>query len=374
MRRLYTFLTALRLVALPAPRAAAPPRAHAALLGLGGAHRRRRARPAADGPAGGDRAGRRAAGAPTTPGRACRGRRPALGPARVPSVFDARALASLYPGSVRRYRVDFKGPRHAARLPLADRASRASAERPPCSSTAAGSARNTDPYTPVHGRRARAAARARPTSWSWSSTAARTRTCPRAGGTGAASSARSTWSRSGAPTSRDLGTMSEVTLPRAGRPAAAPRCCWTACCERSGTRRIAPRLEVRLRSPRGRMTTAHFRLGRLSAASGGGSGSRCRCRRPQLWSPERPAALLGADHAARPRRGPAGGPPQRGSALGHGQARAPVPEQPPRPAARRLDPRGHAGPRRRAHAAPTWTGSCATSRTWARTSRARTTC
>jgi len=30
--------------------------------------------------------------------------------ARVPSVFDSRALPSLYPGSVRRYRVSFAGP------------------------------------------------------------------------------------------------------------------------------------------------------------------------------------------------------------------------------------------------------------------------
>jgi hypothetical protein len=30
--------------------------------------------------------------------------------ARVPSVFDTRALPSLYPGTVRRYRVSFPGP------------------------------------------------------------------------------------------------------------------------------------------------------------------------------------------------------------------------------------------------------------------------
>ena len=31
-------------------------------------------------------------------------------PARVPSVFDTRALPALYPGQVRRYRVSFRGP------------------------------------------------------------------------------------------------------------------------------------------------------------------------------------------------------------------------------------------------------------------------
>ena len=48
-------------------------------------------------------------------------------PARVPSVFDTRALPALYPGQVRRYRVSFRGPRHSARVQLAA----ALRERPP---------------------------------------------------------------------------------------------------------------------------------------------------------------------------------------------------------------------------------------------------
>ena len=48
--------------------------------------------------------------APATPAGRAAG---AAGPwqaASVPSVFDARALAPLYSGSVRRYRVDFARP------------------------------------------------------------------------------------------------------------------------------------------------------------------------------------------------------------------------------------------------------------------------
>ncbi len=48
--------------------------------------------------------------APATPAGRASGSPGPWVPVRVPSVFDPRALASLYPGSVRRYRVDFEGP------------------------------------------------------------------------------------------------------------------------------------------------------------------------------------------------------------------------------------------------------------------------
>ena len=83
------------------------------------------------------------------------------------------------------------GPEDAARLPLADRVRERAArrhrvpERPP-----AGQERR--PLHAVHVRGPRAAPRAHEPSSSSSSTAARTRACPRAGGTGAGSCARST--------------------------------------------------------------------------------------------------------------------------------------------------------------------------------------
>ncbi|HEU0022998.1 MAG TPA: hypothetical protein VFQ12_00105, partial [Thermoleophilaceae bacterium] len=46
---------------------------------------------------------------PTPPGRAA-GAAGSWNPVRVPSVFDSRALAPLFPGGVRRYRLSFTGP------------------------------------------------------------------------------------------------------------------------------------------------------------------------------------------------------------------------------------------------------------------------
>ena len=83
-------------------------------------------------------------------------------------------------------------------------------------------------------------------------------------------------------------------VPRARHAAAAPRCCVDGVLERRGARAIDPRLEVALRSPSGRTIE---RTLPARPAAGGGAGacsSRCPCRAPQLWSPERPAALLRA--------------------------------------------------------------------------------
>ena len=51
---------------------------------------------------------------------------------QVPSVFDTRALPSLYPGQVRRYRLSFRGP-PMPRGSAGSCASRASAATRPCS-------------------------------------------------------------------------------------------------------------------------------------------------------------------------------------------------------------------------------------------------
>ena len=85
---------------------------------------------------------------------------------------------------------------------------------------------------------------------------------------------------------RDLGTMSRVRCRRAGRSCRAGLLL-DGVLERSGKRRIAPRLEVRLRSPDGLVTAKSFKLGVQR-------GKRRRVRlsmpvpRPALWSPDHP--------------------------------------------------------------------------------------
>ena len=168
--------------------------------------------------------------------------------------------------------------------------------------------------------------------------------------------ARCTSSRWGPRTSRDLGTMSQRALPRARAPlprrAAARRHARAA----RQARAIAPRSRCGCARPSGRTIARTFRLGRLQRSSGGGCGCRCRVPAPELWSPDAAAPLLRRHHAARPR---ARCSRWSGGASGlrsvQGQARAPVPEQPPRPAARRLDPRGHAGLTAPRSPARTWT-------------------
>ena len=83
---------------------------------------------------------------------------------------------------------------------------------------------------------------------------------------------------------------------------------------------------------------------------------------PELWSPDAPQ-LYSAEIILRER----GRVVQRerrriGLRSVRGEAGAPVAEQPPDPAARGVDPRGHAGLRRRPHRARTWTASWRTSK------------
>ncbi len=143
--------------------------------------------------------------------------------------------------------------------------------------------------------------------------------------------------------------MSQRALPRprARLPRrAAPR---RACSSAAARRPIAPSLDVKLRSPSGRVTTRSFRLPRQRCEASAGCSSRCRCPRPQLWSPDAPQLYAAEFTPARARAGGAARTPPDRAALRRGEAGAPVAQQPPHPAARRVDPRGHARLGRRPH-------------------------
>ena len=260
-----------------------------ALHGLGGAHRRRRPRTAAGRPRprrppGGARSrgapatpAGRAAGSPG-PGRPCGCRASstrARSPRTTPAACAATGSSFTGPTTPRGFRwlIDFESVRRKATVFLNGRR--------------LGS--NADPYTPfaVDARGLRPGAH---------EPAGRRRrqpqgpaTCPRAGGTGAASSARSTSIPAGRAHLRDLGTMSDVTLPRAGARAAAPSCCSTACSSAAGARADRP-------TPRGAAALAvgpgdhaqTFRLPRQTRPAPARAPVACRSRAPQLWSPEDP--------------------------------------------------------------------------------------
>jgi hypothetical protein len=203
---------------------------------------------------------------------------------QVPSVFDSRALPSLYPGQVRRYRVSFRGPptprgfswllrfesvrRNAAVILNGRRIGR-----------------NVDPYTPftlearglrpgrtnqlvviVDGRKNPDVPEA---WWNWTGIVRPVELVP-----------------AGPAHIRDLGTMSRVQCRGPARGCRA-ELLLDGMLQRRGVSSIAPSVDVKLRSPSGRVTTRSFRLPR----------QRSRERRlqlsvpvpaPQLWSPDAP--------------------------------------------------------------------------------------
>jgi len=223
--------------------------------------------------------------APATPAGRAAG---APGPwqaASVPSVFDARALAPLYAGSVRRYRIDFTGPKtpRGFRWRIAFESVRREAT---VFLNGRRIGRNTDPYTPFDfdarglrpGRSNRLVvvvdSRKNPDLpegwWNWGGIVRPVHLEP-----------------VGRAHVRDLGTMSRVSCRGPARRCRA-QLLLDGVLERLGSRAVAPRLEVRLRSPSGRRIARTFRLGRLQ-------GERRRMRvslpvpAPELWSPERPS-------------------------------------------------------------------------------------
>ena len=205
-------------------------------------------------------------------------------PARVPSVFDARALPELYPGTVRRYRVRFRGPPTPAgfRWLIRFESVRRNAG---VFLNGRRIGRNVDPYTPftlearglrpgrtnelvviVDGRKNPKLPEA---WWNWNGIVRPVTLVP-----------------AGPAHVRDLGTLSRV---RCHGPARGCRASLLldGVLERHGQRRIAPTLDVRLRAPGGRVIERSFRLGAQRSAE----------RRvqlelpvpaPRLWSPDRP--------------------------------------------------------------------------------------
>jgi beta-galactosidase len=203
---------------------------------------------------------------------------------RVPSVFDARALPSLYPGTVRRYRVTFPGPptpRGFGWLIRFDSVRRAAAVY--LNGRRIG--RNVDPYTPFTVP-ARGLRPGRPNQlvvivdgrknpkipeawWNWNGIIRPVTLVP-----------------AGPAQIEDLGTMSEVRCKGPARRCRA-ELLLDGMLERRGARSIRPSLQVELRAPGGRTTRHTFGLPEQSTER-----SRIQLSMPvpapQLWSPDNP--------------------------------------------------------------------------------------
>jgi beta-galactosidase len=222
--------------------------------------------------------------APTTPAGRAPGTAGEWRPERVPSVVEARALPSLYPGVVRRYRVRFEGPetppgfRWLLEFESVRRSAAVYLNRRRIG-------RNVDPYTPftVEARGLRPGrqnelvvevdGRKNPQLpegwWNWNGIVRPVHLVP-----------------AGRAYLRDLGTMSRVRCRGPARGCRA-KLLLDGVLERRGVRRLAPTVDIRLRSPRGRVTEKRFRLPRQGV-------KRRRVQlelpvpAPELWSPERP--------------------------------------------------------------------------------------
>jgi beta-glucuronidase len=205
-------------------------------------------------------------------------------PTQVPSVFDARALPSLYPGSVRRYRLSFEGPRTPRGFGwlLRFESVRRSAT---VFLNGRRLGRYVDPFTPFTlearglrpGRRnelvvivdGRKNPKLPEAWWNWNGIVRPVSLVP-----------------AGPARIEDLGTMSRVSCRGPARRCRA-ELLLDGMLERRGGRRIAPTLAVRLRAPGGRTTARSFRLPAQLAG-------RRRVQlsmpvpAPELWSPDAP--------------------------------------------------------------------------------------
>lgn len=217
-------------------------------------------------------------------------------PTQVPGVFDTRALPALYPGQVRDYRVSFQGPRTPAGFSwlLRFESVRRSA-RVILNGREIG--RHTDPYTPftvealglrpgranelvviVDGRKNPGLPEA---WWNWNGIVRPVELVP-----------------AGPAHVQDLGTMSRVSCRGPARGCRA-ELLLDGMLERRRAPTIAPTLDVRLRSPGGRVTSERFRLPRQRSKRRRVQLS-MKVPAPELWSPDAPR-LYAADITLRER-------------------------------------------------------------------------
>jgi Glycosyl hydrolases family 2, TIM barrel domain/Glycosyl hydrolases family 2 len=202
----------------------------------------------------------------------------------VPSVFDTRALPSLYPGQVRRYRVSFRGPPTPRGFSWL---LRFESVRRNASVFLNGRriGRNIDPYTPFTVE-ARGLRPERPNElvvvvdgrkdpelpeawWNWNGIVRPVKLVP-----------------AGPAHIEDLGTMSRVSCRGPARGCRA-ELLLDGLLQRRGSRAIAPSLDVKLRAPGGRVTSQRFRLPRQRSKQRRLQLS-MRVPAPELWSPDAP--------------------------------------------------------------------------------------
>ena len=217
-------------------------------------------------------------------------------PTQVPSVFDTRALPSLYPGQVRRYRLSFRGPRTPRGFSWLVRFE---SVRRNATVFLNGRriGRNVDPYTPFTVE-ARGLRPGRPNElvvivdgrknpdlpegwWNWNGIVRPVKLVP-----------------AGPAHIEDLGTMSRVSCRGPARGCRA-ELLLDGLLQRRGTRAIAPSLDVKLRAPGGRVTSQRFRLPRQRSKQRRLQLS-MRVPAPELWSPDAPR-LYAADITLRER-------------------------------------------------------------------------
>ena len=283
MRRALATVAALA-AAFPAAAAAAPPRAQT--LTSGWEVRNQAAAPAPDQPA------PPLEGQPenvpgdgqSAPGGQVSQETTRWSPVTIPSVFDSKAVASEYAGQVRRYRISFTGPKTPRGFRwLIEFESVRRAATVFLNGKRLG--KNVDPYTPftfeARGMRpgrtnrlvvvvdSRKDPRLPEGWWNWGGIVRPVHLIP-----------------AGRAHLSDLGTMSDVTC-RGPATRCRAKLLIDGVLERTGAPMLSPTLEVRLRSPSGRVTRRTFRLPRQTAL-------RKRVQlampvpAPQLWKPEDP--------------------------------------------------------------------------------------
>jgi hypothetical protein len=270
--------------AFPAAAAAAPPRAQT--LSSGWEVRNQAAAPAPDQPAPplegqpenvpGD--------SQSAPGGQVSQETTRWSPVTIPSVFDSQAVASEYAGQVRRYRISFEGPKTPRGFRwLIEFESVRRAATVFLNGKRLG--KNVDPYTPftveARGMRpgrtnrlvvvvdSRKDPRLPEGWWNWGGIVRPVHLIP-----------------AGRAHLNDLGTMSDVTC-RGPATRCRAKLLIDGVLQRTGVPMLAPTLEVRLRSPSGRVTKRTFRLPRQTALRKRVQLS-MRVPAPQLWKPEDP--------------------------------------------------------------------------------------